>query len=133
VQGAVKESLYLTLYSRTGFLGKKQGGDKMNFLKRLLGRQEKNSSAKQMTGDAADYHEGDKVKCGVCGKPLKVKYHDPGKIAIATAAALRGVALRCRSCGFIVCDPCSMPPGGVGMPTCPSCKTLSGPYFFIRK
>ena len=81
-----------------------------------------------------DYLEGDRVKCGVCGKSLKVKYHDPGQVAVVTADALRGVALRCQTCGFIVCDPCSIPPGDVGMPICPSCKTLEkGPYFFVHE
>jgi hypothetical protein len=100
----------------------------MGFLKRLRGRQEKPKSR-------ADYREGDIVKCGVCGKSLRVKYYDPSKpIAVATADALKGIALRCQSCGFIVCDPCSMPPGGIGMPTCPSCKAQQGgPYFFIRE
>lgn len=96
-------------------------------------RKRKEPSA-QPAGGGTDFREGDTVKCGVCKKPLKVKYHDPSKIAIATADALRGVALRCQSCGFIVCDPCSMPPGGAGMPICPSCKSQkNGPFFFRRK
>ena len=100
----------------------------MGFFKRRFGRQEKPKSR-------ADYREGDIVKCGVCGKSLRVKYYDPSKpIAVATADALKGVALRCQSCGFIVCDPCSMPPGGIGIPTCPNCKAQQGgPYFFIRE
>jgi hypothetical protein len=106
----------------------------MAFLQRIFGRREKHQAVTPKAEDRTDYREGDKVECGVCGKTLRVKYHDPGKIAIATADALRGVALRCRACGFIVCDPCSMPPGGTGMPTCPSCKALAnGPYFFVRK
>ena len=100
----------------------------MGFFKRHFGRQDKPKSR-------ADYREGDIVKCGVCGKSLRVKYCDPSKpIAVATADALKGIALRCQSCGFIVCDPCSMPPGGIGMPTCPSCKAQQGgPYFFIHE
>ncbi len=106
----------------------------MEFLKRLFGRQEKRRTVKPESGGRADYREGDKVKCGVCGKRLRVKFHDPGRIAVATADALRGVALRCQTCGFIVCDPCSMPPGGMGMPSCPSCKAqANGPYFFVSK
>jgi len=80
------------------------------------------------------YQEGDIVKCGVCGKSLRVKYHDPGKLTLATADALKGVALRCQTCGFIVCDPCSMPPGGVGTPICPNCKAIAGgPYLFVHE
>ena len=101
----------------------------MGFMKRLFGRREKPKHE-----DRADYREGDVVKCGGCGKPLRVKYYDPGKIAVATADALRGVALRCQSCGFIVCDPCSIPPGGIGQPICPKCKAqVGGPYFFIHE
>ena len=101
----------------------------MGFMERLFGRREKPKHE-----DRADYRGGDVVKCGVCGKSLRVKYFDPGKIALATADALRGVALRCQSCGFIVCDPCSMPPGGIGQPICPRCKAQrGGPYFFIHE
>jgi hypothetical protein len=100
----------------------------MGFFKRVLGREKRAEKPKQ-----TDYREGDIVKCGVCGKPLRVKYYDPSKpIAVATADALKGVALRCQTCGFIVCDPCSMPPGGMGMPKCPKCGAVQGgPYFFI--
>lgn len=102
----------------------------MGFMKRLFGRR-----VKPEHEDRADYREGDVVKCGVCEKSLRVKYYDSSKpVALATADALRGVALRCQSCGFIVCDPCSMPPGGLGQPICPRCKAIrGGPYFFIHE
>ena len=103
----------------------------MGIFDKLFGKRKEPSP--RPTGGVTNYREGDTVKCGACGKLLRVKYHDPSRIAIATADALRGVALRCQSCGFIVCDPCSMPPGEMGMPICPSCKSQkNGPYFFIR-
>ena len=106
-----------------------------NLQKRISQLQDKKEgvSDKVKATNHIEYKEGDKVKCGKCGKLLRVKYHDPKKIVIVTPDALKGIALRCRSCRFIVCDPCSMPSGGEGMPTCPSCKaSVKGPYFFVH-
>ena len=108
----------------------KKRGIMMEFLKNLFSRQEKSQTGNPKPGNHTVYREGDKVKCEVCGESLKVKYHDPGRIVLITPDSLKGVALRCQSCGFIVCDPCSMSAGDLAVPICPKCKTKSGPYFF---
>ncbi len=85
-------------------------------------------------GDPKDrsYKDGESVECGSCKRTVRVQYHDRGKIAIVDPQAIRSVALRCQSCGFVVCFSCSVGPAGEGIPTCPACKEQGGPYFFVR-
>ena len=86
--------------------------------------------------DDMNPRDGDFVKCGSCGGQAKVRVFDPGKIALLgpdsmEAMKRENVALKCQDCGYIVCFSCaSSQTGSVGIPTCPSCKSKGGPYFF---
>ena len=77
-----------------------------------------------------DYRDGDVVGCQKCGKQVKVKIQEKGKVAIVDPKAIQTLALRCQDCGFVVCYSCAADPSGAGMPTCPSCGEKGGPYFF---
>lgn len=91
----------------------------MGFWSKLFGKQETTSK---------EYRDGQIVKCEKCGKTAIVRTNKPG-IAIATNDALKGAALQCQDCGYIVCVDCaySLNPR---ISTCPKCNTKNGPYFF---
>ena len=77
--------------------------------------------------------DGETVKCGSCGKPLTVKYHEAGKQVFASREAMQSLALRCQDCGFIVCGQCTTPTSGEGGAVCPACRKVGGPYPFTRE
>jgi hypothetical protein len=79
---------------------------------------------------SAPYRDGETVNCGKCGRAVKVKYHEKGKIALVDSRAIQTLALKCQDCGFVVCHSCTLGPSGEGMAVCPSCKVQGGPYFF---
>lgn len=109
----------------------------MNFLRNLF--------SKKQTVETSDnteivYHKGDTVKCAKCGRNLKIATparDSKGKIMIASVDDILPFAFRCRHCNYITCAECALLAYELhnrreGIPTCPSCKEVSGPIFFTE-
>jgi DNA-directed RNA polymerase subunit RPC12/RpoP len=96
----------------------------MSFWKSIFG-------SKKTQGEAKEPRQGDGVSCQRCGKKVTVRYQRPGGVAIAVQSELATTALRCQQCGYVTCVDCATP-GGAARPTCPSCRTVGGPFFFTH-
>jgi len=90
------------------------------------------------TADPATYKIGDMVKCQKCGSRVKIQSPPKdaqGKILVASVDDMMPFAFRCVQCDYITCARCSLLAYELhnpreGIPTCPSCKEVSGPQFF---
>jgi len=100
----------------------------MSFFKRLFG-----SIPEKQTGE--ELKNGDFVTCGTCNKKLKVKYFPKGHVFVGGQELmdyLRGLALACQYCKFIVCIDCAMKPLQGQAPSCPHCNEIMGPTVFTE-
>lgn len=105
----------------------------MGFLGNLFG--------KKPAGDTPIiYHRGETVKCAKCGRKVKIDLPPrdlKGKIMIASVDDMLPFAFRCEKCNYITCMECALLAYELhnrreGIPTCPSCKEVSGPIFFVE-
>lgn len=83
----------------------------MDFLNKLFG--------KKQGATYKEIHLGDQVKCSKCGDILTAKQLEPGKIVVGSPAELKGFAMKCSECNYIVCSKCAMP---MQLKPCPSCR-----------
>lgn len=77
------------------------------------------------------FRDGDSVNCEKCGKSVTVKLAS-SDISVGTPETLRTMAFKCQDCGYVACGSCVFPATDLTLPTCPSCKSEGGPYFFKR-
>jgi len=77
------------------------------------------------------YADGQTVSCQQCGVRLTVELRT-SEVTIAVAGELETTALRCTHCEFITCYKCATGSAESFLPTCPSCGTSGGPYFFLK-
>lgn len=79
-----------------------------------------------------DYRVGMTVACQRCNRDVLIKDPFPpeteGKLVFGASPA-DDTACRCRNCGYIMCVGCAF--GGQDWMTCPSCKKVRGPAFFV--
>ena len=95
-------------------------------------------SKEQDTADPATYKIDGMAKCQKCGRSVKIQTpakDAKGKILVASVDDMMPFAFFCIHCDYVTCARGSLlaykdhnPRNGI--PTCPSCKEVSGPQFF---